>query len=752
MAKTQDIKINIRAKDKTKGTLKKVTGALNTLRKKVLSTKTAFAGLAGIAGMGLLISRSAQAIDTLGKLSTRLGISSKALSEYQYMAGLAGMSTETANMSLQRFQRKIAEAASGMPEMSKVFKELNIEVTDMAGNTRDAQAVLEDVADAFSNTEDKAERLRLAVRLFDSEGAAMIQILSNGTVAMKEMAKEAVEFGLVLGVNQVKAVEASNDAIFRLTSRFKGFTRQLTAALAPAIKVITNMMGSWLDSLRGDQSMNEWAVSAANSMMEFGRKASLIFLDIKSKVKELWAELGGTDMLKDGKLQIQLAVPKVLEELATNFNKILSSIDRMNITFTSIAAMFVTVSVLIKAIVATFVASMKQKGVVAGGKSVIDNLKKGQVNNGKAGKVNNGKAGQVRGKIKRYPGLAPPAAKGLPWWAKGGAAVAAALTPGTLNEGEDAMFEPGGQYYNKDWRLTGTDTATNPSDKLPLSSPANDAMKSIRLAAEAETSLLEEKIIINKFFDSLLTTPQDIGELEVVKEASNGLAAAMGAINDMNFSGANQLFEGLETVDMEAEMANAEAAMALMEANWERRQTVWDTLGRSMTAGFNTYAATIKTELDMMADNFASAFQHMEDAMFQFVTTGKLNFKDLFTSIASDFLRSGVKSVLSNMFKTGGGAGGDNPLSSWLGFANGGQPPLNTPSIVGERGPEIFVPKQAGTIIPNHAMGGGQTANITFQVNSLDPSTAADVIVSNRKVIEGVIANAFNSRGRVGFA
>ena len=46
-------------------------------------------------------------------------------------------------------------------------------------------------------------------------------------------------------------------------------------------------------------------------------------------------------------------------------------------------------------------------------------------------------------------------------------------------------------------------------------------------------------------------------------------------------------------------------------------------------------------------------------------------------------------------------------FTSFLGFANGGRPPVGRPSVVGERGPELFVPDRAGTIIPNHALGGG---------------------------------------------
>ena len=50
-------------------------------------------------------------------------------------------------------------------------------------------------------------------------------------------------------------------------------------------------------------------------------------------------------------------------------------------------------------------------------------------------------------------------------------------------------------------------------------------------------------------------------------------------------------------------------------------------------------------------------------------------------------------------------------------FANGGQPPVNKISVVGERGPELFVPQTAGTIIPNNALGGGNTTNNMITVN-----------------------------------
>ena len=56
-------------------------------------------------------------------------------------------------------------------------------------------------------------------------------------------------------------------------------------------------------------------------------------------------------------------------------------------------------------------------------------------------------------------------------------------------------------------------------------------------------------------------------------------------------------------------------------------------------------------------------------------------------------------------------------------YANGGRPPKGRPSIVGERGPELFVPDSAGTVVPNHAMGG---ANIVVNVDASGSAVQGD--------------------------
>ena len=57
-------------------------------------------------------------------------------------------------------------------------------------------------------------------------------------------------------------------------------------------------------------------------------------------------------------------------------------------------------------------------------------------------------------------------------------------------------------------------------------------------------------------------------------------------------------------------------------------------------------------------------------------------------------------------------------------FANGGRPPVGRASIVGERGPELFVPDRAGTIIPNNQLGGG--TSIVVNVDASGSSVEGD--------------------------
>jgi len=116
-------------------------------------------------------------------------------------------------------------------------------------------------------------------------------------------------------------------------------------------------------------------------------------------------------------------------------------------------------------------------------------------------------------------------------------------------------------------------------------------------------------------------------------------------------------------------------------------------------------------------------------------------FRNMLNSMADHFIKTAAR-MAANQFQQGilgllggafGGIGGGNldktfgapmlaPVSG-LKFADGGRPPIGRASLVGERGPELFVPDRAGTILPNNAMG---STNIVVNVDASGSSVEGD--------------------------
>ena len=144
-----------------------------------------------------------------------------------------------------------------------------------------------------------------------------------------------------------------------------------------------------------------------------------------------------------------------------------------------------------------------------------------------------------------------------------------------------------------------------------------------------------------------------------------------------------------------------------------------------------------------------SLWGNMGSAIDTFVETGKFKFGDFARSVIQDIIKIQLKSQASKLLSSMLGAG--SFLSSLLGFAEGGSPPVNKPSVVGENGPELFIPKTAGTIIPNDKMGGmgagainaPVTNNyITNNINALDSRSVAQLFAENRKTLFGSVQMA----------
>lgn len=110
---------------------------------------------------------------------------------------------------------------------------------------------------------------------------------------------------------------------------------------------------------------------------------------------------------------------------------------------------------------------------------------------------------------------------------------------------------------------------------------------------------------------------------------------------------------------------------------------------------------------------------------------------------AADEIKAGGGNIkLPDQFTGEGRILTNVPLS---GRALGGPVMSGTPYIVGEIGPELFVPNQSGTIVPNSRLGGGATYNITVQAGVGDPVRIGEEVVNAIKRYERASGPVFAS-------
>ena len=254
----------------------------------------------------------------------------------------------------------------------------------------------------------------------------------------------------------------------------------------------------------------------------------------------------------------------------------------------------------------------------------------------------------------------------------------------------------------------------------------------IKMAGMTENQRKIEEVM-NQVLDSTSRKIEDITKKREDAARSDATPATL-AEYDRQIAKVKELGQ----VFVETAKAKEEAAIA------EQR-----TFSYGWDKAFAQYAEDAGNYGKQGADMFASFTGNMNSALDKFVETGKINFSDLANSILKDLLKIQLRMMMmqgiSSMFGGMGGLFGGGPTAvsattSYIGpaFADGGNPPVGVPSLVGERGPELFVPNRSGTVIPNNKLGNalGNTTNITNNyINAIDTKSFEERLYGSNKAI-----------------
>ncbi len=277
---------------------------------------------ASIAALGVgitaLVLPVARVGDEFFKLSQKTGVSVEALTALDYAAKLSDVTTEGLTKALQKLSVAMFDTQVNGDEGSAALKALGVSATDAHGQIRPTEAVLLDLAEKFAIMPDGADKAALAVKLFGKEGLAIIPFLNQGREGITALMEEAQRLGLVMSEDVARASEIFNDNLTRLSAIFEGVQRQMGAAVIPILADFTEQVilaqsetGSFSNELQRITANREATItfleSVASGLAFIAESAVLLkrviaqpfdSLSVVGKDIETWFK---TDMLRSGK-------------------------------------------------------------------------------------------------------------------------------------------------------------------------------------------------------------------------------------------------------------------------------------------------------------------------------------------------------------------------------------------------------------------------------------------------------------------
>ncbi len=193
-------------------------------------------------GMTALVMPVARVGDEFFKLSQKTGVSVEALTALDYAAKLSDVSTEGLTKGLQRLSVALFDSRFEGAEGSKALQALGVAATDAHGQIRPTEQVLLDLAEKFADMPDGADKAALAIKLFGREGLNLIPFLNQGREGITALMEEAQRLGLVMSEDVARASEVFNDNLTRLSAIFEGVQRQIGAAVIPVLADFTEQV------------------------------------------------------------------------------------------------------------------------------------------------------------------------------------------------------------------------------------------------------------------------------------------------------------------------------------------------------------------------------------------------------------------------------------------------------------------------------------------------------------------------------
>jgi hypothetical protein len=205
-----------------------------------LAAVTATAAATGVA----MVRSGLETIGAQADMAASLKTTVESLQVLTWAGELAGVSMGEIEQATKKLTTRLSEAATGSGSAVGALERLNLTAAELQALPLDQRIAA--IKDALARYVPEAERAAVASDLFGDKAALAFLRIDPST--LREAAKDVRDFGVAVSASDAAQIERTGDAITKLSLIWLGLTNRLTAAVAPALETVANALA---DMARG---------------------------------------------------------------------------------------------------------------------------------------------------------------------------------------------------------------------------------------------------------------------------------------------------------------------------------------------------------------------------------------------------------------------------------------------------------------------------------------------------------------------
>ena len=216
---------------------------LGSFARKAGIALAAVAAAAAAAGVAMVRS----GLDVIGAqadMAASLRTTVESLQVLTWAGELAGVSMGEIEQATKKLTTRLSEAAAGSGSAVGALQRLNLTAAELQALPLDQRIVA--IQEALSQFVPEAERAAVASDLFGDRAA--LAFLRIDAATLREAAQDVQDFGVAVSAADAAQIERTGDAIAKLSLIWLGLANRLTAAVAPALETVANALA---DMARG---------------------------------------------------------------------------------------------------------------------------------------------------------------------------------------------------------------------------------------------------------------------------------------------------------------------------------------------------------------------------------------------------------------------------------------------------------------------------------------------------------------------